>query len=158
MHAKRFTEWVNLYSDRLYRYIIKSGVAIEEAKDMVQNSFEALWKKELADDESAGKYLFGVAHNQIADYFERKSKRKYTDVFPNQSTSPSSIDIKSLLYRELNSLSTQARQLILLKDLEGYSYAEIAEITSLSTEQVKVYLHRARLQIKSKLGAIHKII
>jgi RNA polymerase sigma-70 factor (ECF subfamily) len=36
----------------------------------------------------------------------------------------------------------------MLKDYEGYSYEEISSITGLSSSQVKVYLHRARIQLK----------
>ena len=39
----------------------------------------------------------------------------------------------------------------MLKDYEGYSYEEIGRITGLSESQVKVYLHRARVQLKSYL-------
>jgi RNA polymerase sigma-70 factor (ECF subfamily) len=40
---------------------------------------------------------------------------------------------------------------VLLKDYEGYSYEEIGRISGLSESQVKVYLHRARLQLKNYL-------
>jgi RNA polymerase sigma-70 factor (ECF subfamily) len=46
--------------------------------------------------------------------------------------------------------------LILLKDYEGYSYQEIGEIMNLSESQVKVYIHRARLQLKDKLSHLQK--
>ena len=42
-------------------------------------------------------------------------------------------------------------RIVLLKDYEGYSYEEIGKITGLSESQVKVYLHRARLQLKNYL-------
>jgi RNA polymerase sigma-70 factor (ECF subfamily) len=45
----------------------------------------------------------------------------------------------------------------LLKDYEGYSYKEIGEITNLSESQVKVYLHRARLFLKTKLLELEKV-
>jgi RNA polymerase sigma-70 factor (ECF subfamily) len=48
--------------------------------------------------------------------------------------------------------------LILLKDYEGYSYDEIGKITGLNGSQVKVYLHRARLQLKTYIGKPENII
>jgi len=50
------------------------------------------------------------------------------------------------------------KSLILLKDYEGYSYEEIGKITSLNASQVKVYLHRARLQLKEIVGKLENII
>ena len=57
-------------------------------------------------------------------------------------------------YDLLRSLST----LSLLKDYEGYSYDEIGEITGLNESQVKVYLHRARLQLKNYLVSIENVM
>jgi RNA polymerase sigma-70 factor (ECF subfamily) len=45
-----------------------------------------------------------------------------------------------------------------LKDYEGYSYEEIGKITALNASQVKVYLHRARLQLKEIVGKLENII
>jgi RNA polymerase sigma-70 factor (ECF subfamily) len=48
--------------------------------------------------------------------------------------------------------------LVLLKDYEGYSYEEIGQITNLSESQVKVYLHRARVQLKEYLVKVENVI
>jgi RNA polymerase sigma-70 factor (ECF subfamily) len=46
----------------------------------------------------------------------------------------------------------------MLKDYEGYSYEEIGRITGLNESQVKVYLHRARQQMKSYLVKLENVI
>jgi RNA polymerase sigma-70 factor (ECF subfamily) len=46
----------------------------------------------------------------------------------------------------------------MLKDYEGNSYEEIGEITGLNSSQVKVYLHRARLQLKEYIVRIENVI
>ncbi len=58
----------------------------------------------------------------------------------------------------LQQLTTLQKSLVLLKDYEGYSYEEIGKITGLNESQVKVYLHRARLQIKTFIGKLENII
>jgi len=55
-------------------------------------------------------------------------------------------------------LIESAGSLVLLKDYEGYSYDEIGEITGLNESQVKVYLHRARLQLKNYLVSIENVM
>jgi RNA polymerase sigma-70 factor (ECF subfamily) len=55
-------------------------------------------------------------------------------------------------------LSETQRTLVLLKDYEGYSYEEIGKITDLNESQVKVYLHRARLQLREYLVKIENVI
>ncbi|MGH2645466.1 MAG: RNA polymerase sigma factor [Chitinophagaceae bacterium] len=46
----------------------------------------------------------------------------------------------------------------MLKDYEGYSYEQIAEITGLNASQVKVYLHRARLKMKEYLVKMENVL
>ena len=55
-------------------------------------------------------------------------------------------------------LTDTQRSLVLLKDYEGYSYQEIGQITALSESQVKVYLHRARVQLKNYLVKPENVI
>jgi RNA polymerase sigma-70 factor (ECF subfamily) len=91
----------------------------------------------------------------------RKNKRvKLEEDFSSslQTTREPQSEIKKLLNEALYRLSETQRSLVLLKDYEGYSYDEIAEITSLSISQVKVYLHRARIQLKNYLVKPENVI
>jgi RNA polymerase sigma-70 factor (ECF subfamily) len=65
---------------------------------------------------------------------------------------------KEILQMALTRLSETQRSLVLLKDYEGYSYEEIGKIMNLSESQVKVYLHRARLQLKEYLVKVENVI
>ena len=67
-------------------------------------------------------------------------------------------NLKKVLEEALSRLSETQRSLVLLKDYEGYSYDEIGQITGLSESQVKVYLHRARVQLKEYLVKIENVI
>jgi RNA polymerase sigma-70 factor (ECF subfamily) len=67
-------------------------------------------------------------------------------------------NLKKILEEALSRLSETQRSLVLLKDYEGYSYDEIGKITGLSESQVKVYLHRARVQLKNFLGKPENVI
>ena len=67
-------------------------------------------------------------------------------------------NLKQELERALQQLTPLQKSLILLKDYEGYSYDEIGKITSLNASQVKVYLHRARMQMKEYIGKIENLI
>jgi RNA polymerase sigma-70 factor (ECF subfamily) len=62
------------------------------------------------------------------------------------------------LEEALSRLSETQRSLVLLKDYEGYSYEEIGKITGLNESQVKVYLHRARLQLRGYLVKMENVI
>jgi RNA polymerase sigma factor (sigma-70 family) len=60
--------------------------------------------------------------------------------------------------RAVNILPTVQKSIILLRDLEGYSYDEIGEILNLSSSQVKVYLFRARNKIKKQLKGLTELV
>ena len=65
---------------------------------------------------------------------------------------------RKVLEEALSRLSETQRSLVLLKDYEGYSYEEIGKIMNLSESQVKVYLHRARLQLKEYIVKVENVI
>jgi RNA polymerase sigma factor (sigma-70 family) len=66
--------------------------------------------------------------------------------------------LKEVLEKALSRLNDRQRSLVLLKDYEGYSYEEIAEITGLNIAQVKVTLHRARLILKEWLVSVENVL
>jgi RNA polymerase sigma-70 factor (ECF subfamily) len=72
---------------------------------------------------------------------------------PHQQIVQHNSELKQVLMQAVNELNPTQKSLVLLKDYEGYSYHEIAEIMNLSESQVKVYLHRARIILKNKLSA-----
>jgi RNA polymerase sigma-70 factor (ECF subfamily) len=65
---------------------------------------------------------------------------------------------RKILEDALSRLNETQRSLVLLKDYEGYSYEEIGQITGLNESQVKVYLHRARIQLKNYLVKPENVI
>jgi RNA polymerase sigma-70 factor (ECF subfamily) len=60
-------------------------------------------------------------------------------------------DLNEILHRALEKLPAAQRSVILLRDYEGYSYREIADITGLSEAQVKTYIFRGRAALRNYL-------
>ena len=67
-------------------------------------------------------------------------------------------DIQEVLHNALATLPEVQRNVILLRDYEGYSYQEIGKITGLSESQVKVYIFRGRTALKKQLKNIDNLI
>jgi RNA polymerase sigma factor (sigma-70 family) len=161
MTEKEYNECVNLYADNVYRFIVKNLRHEEDARDVVQTAFEKLWRnREDVDGTKSKSYLFTVAYNQMIDHL-RKVKRVYlkeefrdeVKVYDKQVN-----NTREILQAALARLSETQRSLVMLKDYEGYSYDEIGRIMNLSESQVKVYLHRARLQLKDYIVKIENVI
>jgi len=154
MTDKEYNECVTNYADNVYRFILKNLRHEDDAKDVVQTAFEKLWvNRQGIQSEKSKSYLFTVAYHQMIDHL-RKTKRiflKEDFVDDMRIVDKPSNDLKKLLENALSRLNETHRSLVLLKDYEGYSYEEIGKITGLNESQVKVYLHRARLQLKNYL-------
>lgn len=161
MTEKEYNECVNLYADNVFRFIVKNLRHEDDAKDVVQSAFEKLWiNRDKVENERCKSYLFTVAYHQMIDLI-RKNKRITSQEdfsFSMATTTEPQHNLKKILNEALYRLSETQRSLVLLKDYEGYSYDEIAIITSLSISQVKVYLHRARIQLKNYLVKPENVI
>ncbi len=156
MTDKDYNDCVDNFADGVYRFIVKNIRHTEDAQDIVQSAFEKLWvNRAQVLPEKAKSYLFTVAYHQMIDHIRTSNKMPLSeDTFiPHQPINQEQAELKQLLMRAVNQLNPTQKSLVLLKDYEGYSYQEIAEIMNLSDSQVKVYLHRARLILKNKLSA-----
>jgi RNA polymerase sigma-70 factor (ECF subfamily) len=67
-------------------------------------------------------------------------------------------DIKQTIEDGLSKLSEIQRNVLLLRDYEGYNYEQIGEITGLNESQVKVYIYRARIAMKDYLVSLENVI
>jgi RNA polymerase sigma-70 factor (ECF subfamily) len=156
MTDKAYNECVDNFADGVYRFIVKNIRHAEDAQDIVQSAFEKLWvNRAQVLPEKAKSYLFTVAYHQMIDHIRKSNKMPLSDEasIPHQPINQAQTELKELLMRAVNELNPTQKSLVLLKDYEGYSYQEIAEIMNLSDSQVKVYLHRARIILKNKLSA-----
>ncbi len=154
MTEREYNHCVNEYSDNLYRFIVKNLRHDEDARDIVQTAFEKLWRnRDSVETIKSKSYLFTVAYNQMIDHIRKNKRIELREDFPEDGRSQyqQSGNIKKILMEALNRLNETQKSLVMLKDYEGYSYAEIGEIMSLNESQVKVYLHRARLTLKNYL-------
>jgi RNA polymerase sigma-70 factor (ECF subfamily) len=161
MTEREYNQCVTLFADKVYRFILKNLGHKEDAQDVVQTAFEKLWiNRDQIDNDRSKSYLFTVAYHQMIDHIRKHKRIKLQDEFKAEAsvTDKPHHNVKKILDEALSKLSETQRSLVLLKDYEGYSYEEIGKITSLSESQVKVYLHRARLQLKNYLVRKENVI
>lgn len=161
MTVTEFNTCVDQYSDNLYRFILKHIKDTDVAKDIVQDTYEKIWRK-VNDVEStnAKSYLFTTAHHTLIDY-TRKAKKQgdYNEVAENTLKHETHYsDAKQILNYALDKLPEIQKSVVLLRDYEGYDYAEIGKITNLSESQVKVYIFRARAFLKNYIGKMEVVI
>jgi RNA polymerase sigma factor (sigma-70 family) len=159
MNIQEYNQAVDQFADGLYRFALKSINDCDMAHDFVQDAFEKLWIK-LETVENAKSYLFTTVYHAIVDHSRKELRtRVYAEqVDRNPITELQAIDLHEILNKGLNEMSEIQRNVVLLRDYEGYSYQEIGEITGLSEQQVKVYIFRARKFLKEYIGTIEAVI
>lgn len=161
MTVAEYNKSIDDYSDRLYRFVLKNTGNEEKAKDIIQDTYEKLWIRiSFVNYKKVKSYLFTTAYHTMIDML-RKEKR-FTSLENYSLDAPDDHgfynDIQEVLNKAVTNLPPDQRSVILLRDYEGYSYEEIAELTGLSETQVKVYIFRGRMYLKKYLGSIEAFI
>ena len=77
---------------------------------------------------------------------------------PSENSNSTNFELKEIIDKCLKTLPEIQKSILLLRDMEGYSYEEIGEMLNLNESQVKVYLFRARQKIKDQIKDISNII
>lgn len=161
MTAEEYNRAVDAYADNLYRFVLKNLRDEAMAADIIQDTFEKLWTKlEEVSGLKVKSYLFTSAYHTMIDYIRRE--KRYVEADPVnifQSTGGDQYsDLGEILERAVQNLPEDQKAVVMLRDYEGYTYREIAGITGLSESQVKVYIYRARVYLKSYIGSMEKVV
>ncbi len=150
--------------DKLFRLALRITQNNAEAEDIVQDTLIRVWNRrdEWQQLESIEAYCMTVCRNLAIDHSQLKSSQseeltEETQEKPDAS-SPYEDLVKEermqLVQRLFNQLPEKQRTIMQLRDIEGKSYKEIANILNLTEEQIKVNLFRARQRIKQQYTKI----
>jgi RNA polymerase sigma-70 factor (ECF subfamily) len=171
--SDRFPDLVKRYEQKLYNFSLRMCRDPVDAEDIVQDSFINVFRylKDFRYETKFKNWLYRIAASTC---IKRRRKSKFAperelslDEFYHQeeSESPKQVPnwalmpLDKLLNNELLDQINQAifslpekyRLIIVLRDIEGFSTAETAQILNVSPANVKVRLHRARLFLRDKL-------
>ncbi len=169
----RFPDLVKRYEQKLYNFSLRMCRDAADAEDTVQETFINVFRylKDFRFETKFKNWLYRVAASTCIKK-RRRSKfapqrelsldefypQSYTEV-PHQVPDWAQMPLDKLLSNELLDKINEAiftlpekyRLVIVLRDIEGFSTAETAQILNLSDANVKVRLHRARLFLRDRL-------
>ena len=154
MNTKEYNKAVKLYSGRLFRFAVKTLKSQDDANDIVQDCFMKLWEnKNKIGFEKSKPWLFTTAYNGSLNKIKKQSRSQSLNgtTYDEPSVANNTYGLKELINKSLDRLPNIQKSIILLRDLEGYSYKEIGEMLKLNEPQVKVYLFRGRKTMKNQL-------
>lgn len=168
-----FAELVERYQGALYNFGMKMCGESRDAEDMVQDTFLNVFKylKGFRYETKFRNWLYRIA---ISNCLKKRRKSKFapdrelslddylpTEEAPAKQSVPTwaSLPLEHVLNEELNrilkgailELPEKYRMVLVLRDVEGFSTEESAQILNLTATNIKVRLHRARLFLRDQL-------
>jgi len=164
---------VERYQHRLFHGLLHALGSAEDAQDVAQDAFVNAFEKLASFKGQAAFYswLFRIALNAAISAKRKtrrmrasvEARREATGLEPTDddpSNEPSHAmhvtDRQRLVRQALSELSDEFRTALVLKEMDGMSYEEIATVVDVPLGTVRSRIHRARLELRAKLGMLLK--
>ena len=158
--------------DSMYNFAYRLTFDEDDAKDLVQDTYMKAYRfiNSFQEGTNAKAWLYRILKNSFINDYRKKSKQPskvdYQEVeqfYNSEDTiSNATVDLrlettKDMIGDEisnaLNSLAVDFRTVVILCDLEGFTYEEMAKILDIPIGTVRSRLHRARNLLREKLGS-----
>ena len=168
-----FGQLVLRYQNRLYNTLVHVLGSADEAQDVAQDAFVHAFQKlkTFRGESKFYSWLFRIAMNAAVSR-KRKAKRltvsieaareaaglEPTDTHPATGPSHSieQSERQALVREGLSQLSEEFRTVLVLKEMEGLKYDEIAELVDCPVGTVRSRIHRARVELRQKLEILFR--
>ena len=169
-NEEAFNEMVERYSKKLYYLCLKMLQNERDAEDTVQTVFLKAYMNlsKFEEKSSISTWLYRIGVNVCTDMLRKRKKETATSLYATGTDDEEfALEIpdekenvekkvlekerKEALYQAINTLKPKQKELIVLRDIEGLSYEEIAEILKMNTGTVKSGINRARKALLEKL-------
>lgn len=161
--ADSFNELVSRHERPIYNLAYRMTGNAADAADLTQEIFIHLHRKlsGFRGEAAFSTWLYRLAVNYSKDWLRKESRHVQTveineTMLPNGGTGPSQLyeqkEIQEVVQSAILSLPDDQRIVVLLRDIQGYDYKEIADITGVPVGTVKSRLARARLRLAEKLA------
>lgn len=148
--------------NKLFRLALRITLNREEAEDVVQDTMIKVWnaRDRWQEFDSIEAYSLTIARNLSLDRIKKMDNQndsleeQTTERLDETSSTPSERMIQkdklNIVRNIINELPEKQRSCLQLRDIEGKSYKEIADILSITEDQVKVNIFRARQTVKQR--------
>lgn len=174
---KVFQQEMLPYLDAMYNFAFRLTLDEDDAKDLVQDTYLKAFRfiNSFEKGTNAKAWLFRILKNSFINDFRKKSKEpakvdyQEVETFYNSEDFESEIEVTNDLRTEsvqdligdevasaINFLEVDFRIAIILCDIEGFTYEEMAKILDIPIGTVRSRLHRARGLLKEKLSSYAK--
>jgi RNA polymerase sigma-70 factor, ECF subfamily len=162
-----FEQLVERHGDSLYRFALRACGAGREAEDALQDGLLAAWRgaATFRGESAARTWLFQVVihacrrrHRRRAGEPERMEDMAAAASVHHDGPAPegqvAAREVGAAIDAALRRMSSEAREILVLRDVEGLEGAEAAAALGITLPAMKSRLHRARLELKARVEEI----
>ena len=161
-----FEELIRQYEKKVYTLCFRMCGSSEDAEEAAQDTFLALWRgiDRFRQESSLSTWIYRLASNACIDTLRRRKKQNAVslddeelfidavDPSPQPQETAERREVQRLLQKGLLSLPEEYRKVLILREIEGLSYTEIAESASLELGTVKSRISRGRALLRNFLS------
>jgi len=171
-----FSELVKRYEKKVYALALRIMQNPEDASDVLQDTFIQVFKKikDFKEKSRFSTWLYRIAYNECLMRKRKKQiptvsideplvlasgeelKQEIVDWSSNPLATIENKELKNKLEEAISKLPEEYRDVVVLKDIEGLSHKEIADMLKISIPNVKTRLHRARMFLRKELSDYFK--
>ena len=145
------------YSKKLFNFFIKLTANRDSSADLMQNVFLRVIKYRMSYSgiHPFRTWMYQMARNCLKDYLEMK--KKHPNAFDTEKIAASIVDDDnantqsaqdSLLYKAMENLPIESKELLVMSNFQGLKYEEIASITGDSVANIKIKVYRIMIKLK----------
>lgn len=162
-----FEELIRQYEKKVYSLCFRMCGNSEDAEEAAQDAFLALWRgiDRFRQESSLSTWIYRLATNACIDTLRRRKKQSGSvslddeelfvdavDTSPQPQETVEHREAQKLLQEGLSTLPEEYRKVLILREIEGLSYTEIAESASIELGTVKSRISRGRSLLRNFLS------
>ncbi|HHS95990.1 MAG TPA: RNA polymerase sigma factor [Phaeodactylibacter sp.] len=161
MNHNNLLSEISIFKDKLFRLALRLVGNETEAEDVVQEVYIKMWRKhsEISTIKNIEAWCVQVTKNLAIDKTRSKHRRtvdiqKSFDLYAEQAAPDKVLEAKDVLQRVhslIENLPPSQKTILHLRDIEGHSYQEIADLLDIPISSVKTALFRARQFLKKEI-------
>ncbi|SHF53946.1 RNA polymerase sigma-70 factor, ECF subfamily [Mariniphaga anaerophila] len=164
MTETEFKNSILPYSRKLYPMLKRILKDEEETRDALQDLMARFWSKrmELKKCRNQQAYVITIAKNYSFDLLKRKRNISFSENGEKQffyvkaeEINPDLKEKFEQVHKVIERLPEKYREVIRLRDIDGFSYHEIKEMTGMEVPNIRVVLSRARKKVKEEVEKIY---
>lgn len=172
--VESFELLINVYQKKAFNIAYRMLGNLEDANDVTQEALVKVYRSihNFKGNSSFSTWLYSIVNNACIDFIRKNRKvnllyidkeygeTNYKIEIGDEINTPESLfeknEIKQMVHDAINQLNYEQRNIIILRDIQGFSYQEIAEMINVSLGTVKSRINRARSSLKDIINEGNK--